>query len=174
MVFLFSQNSAFYLDAVKKRTTRENSVMHQELVLLHICQTFLALINTIEQFKRMCLLHLTLSCPFFPDLSFFKCCPLATVTSSSENEERCGSSLEWGKDGGGTVRDSSHHAAPPPPPPLPPPPPPSAPVAIGDSSAPSEAQSQPRTAPAAPSPSDGPEPYHSTSLVLPRPNSVAG
>ncbi|XP_060774655.1 protein TANC1 isoform X2 [Neoarius graeffei] len=98
---------------------------------------------------------------------------IATVTSSSENEERCGSSLEWGKDGGGTVRDSSHHAAPPPPPPLPPPPPPSAPVAVGDSSAPSEAQSQPWTAPAAPSPSDGPEPYHSTSLVLPRPNSVA-
>lgn len=85
------------------------------------------------------------------------------MTSSSENEERCGSSLEWGKDGGGgTVRDGSHHA----------PPPASAPVAVGDSSVPSEAQ--PRTAAAAPLPSDGLDPYHSTSLVLPRPNSVAG
>ncbi|XP_053540094.1 protein TANC1 isoform X2 [Ictalurus punctatus] len=95
---------------------------------------------------------------------------IATVTSSSENEERCGSSLEWGKDGGGsgggggggTVRDSSHHA-----------PPPAAPVAVGDSSVPSDAQPQPRTATAAPSPSDGLAPYHSTSLVMPRPNSVA-
>lgn len=91
------------------------------------------------------------------------------MTSSSENEERCGSSLEWGKDGGGsgggggTVRDSSHHA-----------PPPAAPVAVGDSSVPSDAQPQPRTATAAPSPSDGLAPYHSTSLVMPRPNSVAG
>lgn len=98
------------------------------------------------------------------------------MTSSSENEERCGSSLEWGKDGGGggggvggggggggggTVRDSMH-PAPPPPPPIP----------VGDFSVPSEAQ--PRTAPNAPPPSDGLAPYHSTSLAMPRPNSVAG
>ncbi|XP_058258119.1 protein TANC1 isoform X2 [Hemibagrus wyckioides] len=99
---------------------------------------------------------------------------IATVTSSSENEERCGSSLEWGKDGGGggggggggvgvgTIRDSIHPA-----------PPPVAPVPVGDSSVPSDAQPQPRTAPAAPPPSDGLAPYHSASLVMPRPNSVA-
>ncbi|KAF7711089.1 protein TANC1 isoform X2 [Silurus meridionalis] len=95
---------------------------------------------------------------------------IATVTSSSENEERCGSSLEWGKDGagggGGTVRDSSHLA-----------PPPVAPVSGGDSSVPSEPPTpslpQPRTAPAAQPPSEGLAPYHSTSLAMPRPNSVA-
>lgn len=95
------------------------------------------------------------------------------MTSSSENEERCGSSLEWGKDGGGggggggvgvgTIRDSIHPA-----------PPPVAPVPVGDSSVPSDAQPQLRTAPAALPPSDGLAPYHSASLVMPRPNSVAG
>ncbi|KAF5895410.1 protein TANC1-like isoform X1 [Clarias magur] len=97
---------------------------------------------------------------------------IATVTSSSENEERCGSSLEWAKDGGGgggggggMARDSIHHG-----------PPPAAPVPVGDAPVPTEAQSQSRaatTAPAAPTPSEGLTPYHSTSLVMPRPNSVA-
>ncbi|KAK2857429.1 hypothetical protein Q7C36_005348 [Tachysurus vachellii] len=94
---------------------------------------------------------------------------IATVTSSSENEERCGSSLEWGKDGGGgggggggTIRDSIH-----------PTPPPVAPVPLRDSSVPSDAPFQPRTSPAAPPASDGLAPYHSASLVMPRPNSVA-
>ncbi|GAA6070895.1 protein TANC1 isoform X1, partial [Tachysurus ichikawai] len=99
---------------------------------------------------------------------------IATVTSSSENEERCGSSLEWGKDGGGgggggggvggggTIRDGIH-----------PTPPPVAPVPLGDSSVTSDVPFQPRTSPAAPPPSDGLAPYHSASLVMPRPNSVA-
>lgn len=94
--------------------------------------------------------------------------PVATVTSSSENEERCGSSLEWGKDssGGAAVRDSSHHA-----PPL---------SASGPTMDPTVgSDTQPKSVPAAgpspaSSPSDGPAPYHSTSLVMPRPNSVAG
>ncbi|XP_072539773.1 protein TANC1 isoform X2 [Salminus brasiliensis] len=91
---------------------------------------------------------------------------IATVTSSSENEERCGSSLEWAKDSGGgaAVRNSGHHA-----------PQPSAPVPACNSAA---ADVQPKTVPAAgpvptSSPSDGPTLYHSTSLVMPRPNSVA-
>uniref|UniRef100_A0AAR2M046 Orc1-like AAA ATPase domain-containing protein n=1 Tax=Pygocentrus nattereri TaxID=42514 RepID=A0AAR2M046_PYGNA len=91
---------------------------------------------------------------------------IATVTSSSENEERCGSSLEWGKDSGGGAapRDSGHQA-----------PPPSAQVPAVDPVAASDVQ--PKTVPAEGLPSasspDGPVPYHSTSLVMPRPNSVA-
>ncbi|XP_066521071.1 protein TANC1 isoform X2 [Hoplias malabaricus] len=89
---------------------------------------------------------------------------IATVTSSSENEERCGSSLEWGKDGigSGALRESSHHAPPP----------------ATSATALESADAQPKTGPAAgpppaSSPSDGPSHYHSTSLVMPRPNSVA-
>uniref|UniRef100_A0A672NJU2 Protein TANC1-like n=1 Tax=Sinocyclocheilus grahami TaxID=75366 RepID=A0A672NJU2_SINGR len=65
---------------------------------------------------------------------------IATVTSSSENEERCGSSLEWAKDGGAGVRGESTTGG---------------------------------ATPVVTSPVDGPITYHSTSLVMPRPNSVA-
>uniref|UniRef100_A0A8B9KG09 Tetratricopeptide repeat, ankyrin repeat and coiled-coil containing 1a n=1 Tax=Astyanax mexicanus TaxID=7994 RepID=A0A8B9KG09_ASTMX len=92
---------------------------------------------------------------------------IATVTSSSENEERCGSSLEWAKDssgGGAATRDSGLHALPP-----------SGPGPARDPAA-ADVQSKSVAATGPPpvcSPSDGPATYHSTSLVMPRPNSVA-
>ncbi|XP_067110924.1 LOW QUALITY PROTEIN: protein TANC1 [Osmerus mordax] len=106
---------------------------------------------------------------------------IATITSSSENDDRSGSSLEWSKEG--SVRGGSHHA-----------PAPSvrpetcSPVAEeepGSSEAPSRreppstgASAAPRPpAPPPPShPAQGPVPYpaHTTSsLLMPRPNSVA-
>lgn len=90
--------------------------------------------------------------------------PAATVTSSSENEERCGSSLEWAKDGGAGVRGESGRSC--------------IPITPEESTVSGEAQ--PRTsstgggAPVVTSPVDGPITYHSASLVMPRPNSVAG
>uniref|UniRef100_A0A3B1JZ47 Tetratricopeptide repeat, ankyrin repeat and coiled-coil containing 1 n=1 Tax=Astyanax mexicanus TaxID=7994 RepID=A0A3B1JZ47_ASTMX len=92
---------------------------------------------------------------------------IATVTSSSENEERCGSSLEWAKDssgGGAATRDSGLHSLPP-----------SGPGPARDPAA-ADVQSKSVAATGPPpvcSPSDGPATYHSTSLVMPRPNSVA-
>uniref|UniRef100_A0A672NEY9 Protein TANC1-like n=1 Tax=Sinocyclocheilus grahami TaxID=75366 RepID=A0A672NEY9_SINGR len=92
---------------------------------------------------------------------------IATVTSSSENEERCGSSLEWAKDGGAGVRGESGRSTHPPCTPITP----EEPVVSG------EAQLRTGTTggatPVVTSPVDGPITYHSTSLVMPRPNSVA-
>lgn len=113
-------------------------------------------------------------------------CPLlsATITSSSENDDRSGSSLEWSKDG--SLRGSSHHGL--------------AhsvradtcsPVAEEDSSGatatpadtPSRIDSQQQTTTSAGAPQppvhspEGPVPYPSqasSSLMMPRPNSVAG
>ncbi|KAL2088055.1 hypothetical protein ACEWY4_016883 [Coilia grayii] len=118
----------------------------------------------------------------------------STVTSSSENEERSSSSLEWSKDGSLSVRDSSHpntstnpntsgsslisgstsmpHASPLPPTPC-------SPITEDAPAVPSNA---PPTRPAPSSPvatatTDTATPlstaYHSASLVMPRPNSVA-
>uniref|UniRef100_A0A8C2DB33 Tetratricopeptide repeat, ankyrin repeat and coiled-coil containing 1a n=1 Tax=Cyprinus carpio TaxID=7962 RepID=A0A8C2DB33_CYPCA len=92
---------------------------------------------------------------------------IATVTSSSENEERCGSSLEWAKDGGAGVRGESGRSAHPP----------STPITPEEPAVSGEAQLRTGTTggatPAVTSPVDGPITYHSTSLVMPRPNSVA-
>ncbi|XP_064165770.1 protein TANC1-like isoform X2 [Anguilla rostrata] len=95
---------------------------------------------------------------------------IATITSSSENDDRSGSSLEWSKDG--SLRDSGPHGpargarsdacSPVAEEELPPPPPP-----------PPEA---PAGAAAPPPPPEGPLPYPthgSSSLMMPRPNSVA-
>ncbi|XP_039545342.1 protein TANC1 isoform X1 [Pimephales promelas] len=87
---------------------------------------------------------------------------IATVTSSSENEERSGSSLEWAKDGGAGLRAESGR---------------SAPLTSEEPVVTGEAQlgtgSTGGGAPVTTSPVDGPVTYHSTSLVMPRPNSVA-
>lgn len=94
--------------------------------------------------------------------------PAATVTSSSENEERCGSSLEWAKEGGAGVRGESGRSAHPP----------CTPITLEEPAVSGEAQVRTSTtggaAPVVTSPVDGPVTYHSTSLVMPRPNSVAG
>lgn len=94
--------------------------------------------------------------------------PAATVTSSSENEERCGSSLEWAKDGGAGVRAESGRSAHPS----------CTPMTSEEPVVSGEAQLGTGTtggvAPNMTSPVDGPVTYHSTSLVMPRPNSVAG
>ncbi|KAI1899209.1 hypothetical protein AGOR_G00059410 [Albula goreensis] len=93
---------------------------------------------------------------------------IATITSSSENDDRSGSSLEWSKDG--SLRDSGHHglahvartdAC--------------SPVAEEDPAGPVEAHTPAGAAAAAP-PAEGPLPYpaqSSSSLMMPRPNSVA-
>ncbi|CAB1346684.1 unnamed protein product [Coregonus sp. 'balchen'] len=110
---------------------------------------------------------------------------IATITSSSENDDRSGSSLEWSKDG--SLRSSGHHGLAP-----------SvrvdtcSPVAEEDPSGPPETTAPSRTeyptgspagaaggAAAGPShPPEGPVPYPtahtSSSLMMPRPNSVAG
>ncbi|KAL1273174.1 hypothetical protein QQF64_029036, partial [Cirrhinus molitorella] len=92
---------------------------------------------------------------------------IATVTSSSENEERCGSSLEWAKDGSAGVRGESGRSAHPP----------CNPITPEEPAVSGEAQLRTGTtggaAPVVTSPVDGPITYHSTSLVMPRPNSVA-
>uniref|UniRef100_A0A671K5C1 Protein TANC1-like n=1 Tax=Sinocyclocheilus anshuiensis TaxID=1608454 RepID=A0A671K5C1_9TELE len=92
---------------------------------------------------------------------------IATVTSSSENEERCGSSLEWAKDGGAGVRGESGRSTHPP----------CTPITPEESAVSGEAQLRTGTTggatPVVTSPVDGPITYHSTSLVMPRPNSVA-
>ncbi|KTG33894.1 hypothetical protein cypCar_00007400 [Cyprinus carpio] len=92
---------------------------------------------------------------------------IATVTSSSENEERCGSSLEWAKEGGAGVRGESGRSAHPP----------CTPITLEEPAVSGEAQVRTSTtggaAPVVTSPVDGPVTYHSTSLVMPRPNSVA-
>ncbi|KAJ8253342.1 hypothetical protein GJAV_G00211870 [Gymnothorax javanicus] len=91
---------------------------------------------------------------------------IATITSSSENDDRSGSSLEWSKDG--SLRDAAHHG-------------PArgarsdacSPVAEEDSPAPPEATLGAAASPPAP---EGPVPYPthgSSSLMMPRPNSVA-
>ncbi|CDQ57234.1 unnamed protein product [Oncorhynchus mykiss] len=109
---------------------------------------------------------------------------IATITSSSENDDRSGSSLEWSKDG--SLRSSGHHGLVP-----------SvradtcSPVAEEDPSGPPETPTPSRTehptgssagaaggAAVGPShPPEGPVPYPtahtSLSLMLPRPNSVA-
>ncbi|XP_062853773.1 protein TANC1 [Trichomycterus rosablanca] len=90
---------------------------------------------------------------------------IATVTSSSENEERCGSSLEWGKNTGSaaSVKDIGRHA-----------PPYTTPKCAGEPVQLCDAQLKNATATEQPpAPSDGLTPYHSTSLIMPRPNSVA-
>ncbi|XP_066544274.1 protein TANC1 isoform X2 [Amia ocellicauda] len=93
---------------------------------------------------------------------------IATITSSSENDDRSGSSLEWSKDG--SLRDSGHHGI--------------AhtprvdgcsPVAEEDTVSPAEAQPRAEAAAAA-DPREGPLPYphqSSSSFMMPRPNSVA-
>ncbi|ROL41770.1 Protein TANC1 [Anabarilius grahami] len=92
---------------------------------------------------------------------------IATVTSSSENEERCGSSLEWAKDGGAGVRAESGRSAHPS----------CTPITSEEPVVSGEAQLGTGTTggvvPIVTSPVDGPITYHSTSLVMPRPNSVA-
>ncbi|XP_051753553.1 protein TANC1 isoform X4 [Ctenopharyngodon idella] len=92
---------------------------------------------------------------------------IATVTSSSENEERCGSSLEWAKDGGAGVRAESGRSAHPS----------CTPITSEEPVVSGEAQLGTGTTggvvPVVTSPVDGPITYHSTSLVMPRPNSVA-
>uniref|UniRef100_A0A673GLW0 Protein TANC1-like n=1 Tax=Sinocyclocheilus rhinocerous TaxID=307959 RepID=A0A673GLW0_9TELE len=92
---------------------------------------------------------------------------IATVTSSSENEERCGSSLEWAKDGGAGVRGESGRSTHPP----------CTPITPEEPAVSGEAQLRTGTTggatPVVTSPVDGPITYHSTSLVMPRPNSVA-
>uniref|UniRef100_A0A4W5PF92 Tetratricopeptide repeat, ankyrin repeat and coiled-coil containing 1b n=1 Tax=Hucho hucho TaxID=62062 RepID=A0A4W5PF92_9TELE len=109
---------------------------------------------------------------------------IATITSSSENDDRSGSSLEWSKDG--SLRSSGHHGLVP-----------SvradtcSPVAEEDPSGPPESPALSRTehptgssagaagrAAVGPShPPEGPVPYPtahtSLSLMMPRPNSVA-
>uniref|UniRef100_A0A8C7CIK7 Tetratricopeptide repeat, ankyrin repeat and coiled-coil containing 1 n=1 Tax=Oncorhynchus kisutch TaxID=8019 RepID=A0A8C7CIK7_ONCKI len=96
---------------------------------------------------------------------------IATITSSSENDDRSGSSLEWSKDG--SLRSSGHHGLAP-----------SvradtcSPVAEEDSSGPPETPTPSRTEhPTGSSAGAGPVPYPtahtSLSLMLPRPNSVA-
>ncbi|XP_061082293.1 protein TANC1-like isoform X1 [Conger conger] len=94
---------------------------------------------------------------------------IATITSSSENDDRSGSSLEWSKDG--SLRDSGQHG-------------PArgarsdacSPVAEEDPPAPPEAPGG-AAAPGPPQPApEGPLTYPShgsSSLMLPRPNSVA-
>lgn len=107
---------------------------------------------------------------FIPYLNWSR---LATITSSSENDDRSGSSLEWSKDG--SLRGSGHHGL-------------SqsvrvdtcSPVAEEDSSSATADTSSnaPAGAPLPPAHSaEGPIPYAtqaSSSLMMPRPNSVAG
>ncbi|XP_041117966.1 protein TANC1-like isoform X2 [Polyodon spathula] len=90
---------------------------------------------------------------------------IATITSSSENDDRSGSSLEWSKDG--ILRDSHGiiHT-------------PRvdgcSPVAEEDTVCPGEGQ--PKAAAAAAAAGDGPLPYpqqNSSTFMMPRPNSVA-
>ncbi|XP_052415398.1 protein TANC1 isoform X2 [Carassius gibelio] len=92
---------------------------------------------------------------------------IATVTSSSENEERCGSSLEWAKDGVAGVRGESGRSTH-----LP-----CTPKTLEEAAVSGETPVRTSTtggaAPVVTSPVDGPITYHSTSLVMPRPNSVA-
>ncbi|MGH0154957.1 UNVERIFIED_CONTAM: hypothetical protein FKN15_054050 [Acipenser sinensis] len=95
---------------------------------------------------------------------------IATITSSSENDDRSGSSLEWSKDG--SLRDRGHHGlvhtlrvdgC--------------SPVAEEDSVCPGEGQPQAAAAAAAAAAAgDGPLPYpqqNSSTFMMPRPNSVA-
>lgn len=105
-------------------------------------------INTSAPFPLMCT-----SVVFF--LSFS-----ATITSSSENDDRSGSSLEWSKDGSvragrqqGLGHDRRTDGCSP----------------VAEEDARGSAESLPRAA-------EGPAPYAqgSGSLVMPRPNSVAG
>uniref|UniRef100_A0A674ETX5 Tetratricopeptide repeat, ankyrin repeat and coiled-coil containing 1 n=1 Tax=Salmo trutta TaxID=8032 RepID=A0A674ETX5_SALTR len=96
---------------------------------------------------------------------------IATITSSSENDDRSGSSLEWSKDG--SLRSSGQHGLAP-----------SvradtcSPVAEEDPSGPPETPTPSRTEhPTGSSAGAGPVPYPtahtSLSLMMPRPNSVA-
>ncbi|NXW85603.1 TANC1 protein, partial [Alopecoenas beccarii] len=87
---------------------------------------------------------------------------IATITSSSENDDRSGSSLEWSKDGSvraggpqGLSQDRRTDSCSP----------------VAEEDALGSAENLPRAAPAA----EGPIPYAqgSGSLVMPRPNSVA-
>lgn len=92
--------------------------------------------------------------------------PLATVTSSSENEERCGSSLEWVKNTGSSafVKDTVYHGSPS-----------TTPLCAEEPALPNDAQLKNVTATEShPALSDGLTLYHSTSLNMPRPSSVAG
>lgn len=89
----------------------------------------------------------------------------ATITSSSENDDRSGSSLEWNKDGSlrlgvqkGVLHDRRADNC--------------SPVAEEEPPGPAES-AQPKAESSA---GDGPVPYtqSSSSLIMPRPNSVAG
>ncbi|XP_051786535.1 protein TANC1-like isoform X2 [Erpetoichthys calabaricus] len=93
---------------------------------------------------------------------------IATITSSSENDDRSGSSLEWNKDG--SLRDTGHHGIN-----LAPRSDACSPVAEEEAvhSGEASAKSDPMTVPTA---GDGPLPYpqqNSSAFILPRPNSVA-
>lgn len=90
----------------------------------------------------------------------------ATITSSSENDDRSGSSLEWNKDGSlrlgvqkGVLHDRRADNC--------------SPVAEEEPPASSAESALPKAEAAA---GDGPVPYSqsSSSLIMPRPNSVAG
>ncbi|XP_030637029.1 LOW QUALITY PROTEIN: protein TANC1 [Chanos chanos] len=101
---------------------------------------------------------------------------IATVTSSSENEERGGSSLEWAKGGGsGGVNGSGKECddrGPSPCATVAKEDPPSAPAEALPQSDASTGTTPPTTTQTTP-PADCPVTYHSASLVMPRPNSVA-
>nr|XP_015214202.1 PREDICTED: protein TANC1 isoform X3 [Lepisosteus oculatus] len=90
---------------------------------------------------------------------------IATITSSSENDDRSGSSLEWSKDG--SLRDSGHHGLAP------------SPRVDGCSPVAEEETVGPGEAPlkqdaAGASPGEGPLSYpQQSSFMMPRPNSVA-
>ncbi|XP_051997294.1 protein TANC1-like isoform X2 [Xyrauchen texanus] len=92
---------------------------------------------------------------------------IATVTSSSENDERCGSSLEWAKDGSVGLRGESGYGSHPP----------CTSFTQEEPAISSKDQANTDTTGGAgsigTSSVDGPIMYHSTSLIMPRPNSVA-
>lgn len=111
--------------------------------------------------------YINMSAPFSSDV-YFSCLGFflsfsATITSSSENDDRSGSSLEWSKDGSlraGRHQGISHdrrtdNCSP-----------------VAEEEAVGSAENLPKVLPTG----EGPVPYaqSSGSLIMPRPNSVAG
>lgn len=104
----------------------------------------------------MCVLYSMTLLGSFPSFS-------ATITSSSENDDRSGSSLEWSKDGSlragkhqGISRDRRTDNCSP----------------VAEEEATGSSENLPKEVPTG----EGPLPYtqSSASLIMPRPNSVAG